>query len=45
MSNENPVMEENKEPVSRNFIEQMIDKDRADGVYETVHTRFPPEPN
>ena len=45
MSNENPVMEENKEPVSRNFIEQMIDKDLADGVYETVHTRFPPEPN
>ena len=45
MSNENPVMEENKEPVSRNFIEQMIDKDLAEGVYETVHTRFPPEPN
>lgn len=30
---------------SRNFIEQMIDKDLAEGVYETVHTRFPPEPN
>ncbi|MCR5527524.1 MAG: glutamine--tRNA ligase/YqeY domain fusion protein [Lachnospiraceae bacterium] len=30
---------------SRNFIEQAIDKDLADGVYETVHTRFPPEPN
>ncbi len=30
---------------SRNFIEQMIDKDLADGVYDTVHTRFPPEPN
>ena len=31
--------------VSRNFIEQMIDKDLEEGVYETVHTRFPPEPN
>ena len=30
---------------SRNFIEQFIDKDLAEGVYETVHTRFPPEPN
>ncbi|MDE7287638.1 MAG: glutamine--tRNA ligase/YqeY domain fusion protein [Lachnospiraceae bacterium] len=34
-----------KETVSRNFIEQMIDKDLAEGVYDTVHTRFPPEPN
>lgn len=31
--------------ISRNFIEQEIDKDLAEGVYETVHTRFPPEPN
>lgn len=37
--------EEEKETVSRNFIEQMIDKDLAEGVYDTVHTRFPPEPN
>ena len=36
---------EEKEPVSRNFIEQTIDKDLAEGVYDTVHTRFPPEPN
>ena len=34
-----------KEAVSRNFIEQIIDKDLAEGVYDTVHTRFPPEPN
>ncbi|MDE5907962.1 MAG: glutamine--tRNA ligase/YqeY domain fusion protein [Lachnospiraceae bacterium] len=34
-----------KETISRNFIEQMIDKDLAEGVYDTVHTRFPPEPN
>lgn len=33
------------ETVSKNFIEQEIDKDLAEGVYETVHTRFPPEPN
>lgn len=38
-------MSEEKEIVSRNFIEQMIDKDLAEGVYDTVHTRFPPEPN
>ncbi|MCR5499159.1 MAG: glutamine--tRNA ligase/YqeY domain fusion protein [Acetatifactor sp.] len=36
---------EEKEVVSRNFIEQAIDKDLAEGVYDTVHTRFPPEPN
>ncbi len=34
-----------KETVSRNFIEQIIDKDLAEGVCDTVHTRFPPEPN
>ena len=36
---------ETEEKVSRNFIEQIIDKDLAEGVYDTVHTRFPPEPN
>ena len=34
-----------KETVSKNFIEQIIDKDLEEGVYETVATRFPPEPN
>jgi glutaminyl-tRNA synthetase len=39
-------MEENKEDVvSKNFIEQEIDKDLAEGVYDHVQTRFPPEPN
>ena len=33
------------EAVSKNFIENIIDKDLAEGVYDTVHTRFPPEPN
>lgn len=37
--------EEEKTVVSRHFIEQIIDKDLAEGVYDTVHTRFPPEPN
>ncbi|MBR5407135.1 MAG: glutamine--tRNA ligase/YqeY domain fusion protein [Lachnospiraceae bacterium] len=34
-----------KETVSRNFIENEIDRDLSEGVYTTVHTRFPPEPN
>ena len=33
------------EVVSKNFIEQEIDKDLAEGVYDHVCTRFPPEPN
>lgn len=33
------------ENVSKNFIEQEIDKDLAEGVYDHVCTRFPPEPN
>ena len=37
------VME--KEVVSKNFIEQIIEKDLAEGKYETICTRFPPEPN
>ena len=39
------VETEEKEPVSKNFIEQEIDKDLAEGVYDHVQTRFPPEPN
>ncbi len=31
--------------VSKNFIEQEIDKDLQEGVYDQVVTRFPPEPN
>ena len=33
------------EVVSKNFIEIEIDRDLSEGVYDTVHTRFPPEPN
>jgi len=30
---------------SRNFIENIIDRDLDEGVYDAVCTRFPPEPN
>lgn len=33
------------ENTSRNFIEMEIDKDLEKGVYSSVCTRFPPEPN
>lgn len=36
---------DNEEVVSRNFIEQIIEKDLAEGHCEVVKTRFPPEPN
>ena len=36
-------MEEERK--ARNFIEIEIDKDLAEGVYDHVQTRFPPEPN
>ena len=34
-----------EEKISRHFIEQEIDRDLQEGVYDNVHTRFPPEPN
>ena len=48
MSEENVNVTSNEneeESVSRNFIENIIDKDLSEGTYTTVHTRFPPEPN
>ena len=39
------MAEENKENVSRHFIEVEIDRDLKEGVYDHVQTRFPPEPN
>ena len=43
MAEKDMVLEtEEKETVSKNFIEQEIDKDLAEGVYDNVHTRFPP---
>jgi glutaminyl-tRNA synthetase len=44
MSSDAPA--ENERAASRNFIEQIIDADRAAGKNGgRVHTRFPPEPN
>ncbi len=36
---------ENNMPESKNFIEQIIDKDLVEGRFDHVQTRFPPEPN
>ena len=38
-------MEQEREVVSKNFIEQIIEKDLSEGHCTAVHTRFPPEPN
>lgn len=47
MENENLVSEktDSTEVVSKNFIEQIIEKDLAEGHCTVVKTRFPPEPN
>jgi len=37
-----PVAEE---PVQKNFLEEIIEKDLSDGKFEAIQTRFPPEPN
>ena len=34
-----------EENISRNFIENIIDKDLEEGKYTKIVTRFPPEPN
>lgn len=34
-----------EEVVSKNFIEEAIEQDLKEGVYDHVQTRFPPEPN
>ncbi len=34
-----------EETTSKHFIEQIIEKDLADGTYDNIVTRFPPEPN
>lgn len=38
-------MEFLEEEIGSNFIHDIIDADLAAGVNDTVHTRFPPEPN
>ncbi len=39
------MVENTTEPVSKNFIEMIIEKDLAEGNCTKVITRFPPEPN
>ncbi len=36
---------EMEEEITSNFIHEIIDEDLSAGVADTVHTRFPPEPN
>lgn len=36
---------DNKDIVSKNFIERIIEKDLQEGTYTKIATRFPPEPN
>ncbi|MBQ9885785.1 MAG: glutamine--tRNA ligase/YqeY domain fusion protein [Lachnospiraceae bacterium] len=43
MDTENKIVKEEVE--SKNFIEQIIEKDLQEGYYDHVQTRFPPEPN
>lgn len=43
--NEIKVNEAEETQESVNFIERAINKDLADGVYDHIQTRFPPEPN
>ncbi|MCP3427588.1 glutamine--tRNA ligase [Opacimonas viscosa] len=38
-------MSDDLAPRPSNFIRQIIDKDLAQGVHQSVQTRFPPEPN
>ncbi|MBB2182041.1 glutamine--tRNA ligase/YqeY domain fusion protein [Lachnospiraceae bacterium MD1] len=43
--NDNASEATEKEVVSKNFIEMIIDKDLEEGKVKTIVTRFPPEPN
>ena len=45
MENEKTPEMEEKEVVSKNFIEQIIEKDIEEGHCAKIVTRFPPEPN
>lgn len=42
---ENNAERNDKETVSKNFIELIIDKDLEEGKVKNIVTRFPPEPN
>src|SRR5690606_25071259 len=44
-NNKNDALKDNEVSVVDNFIHDIIDEDLEKGVYDRVHTRFPPEPN
>ena len=45
MEENKELLENSEEVVSKNFIEQIIEKDIEEGHYDHIMTRFPPEPN
>lgn len=45
MNEDNHIEAGEKEIVSKNFIEMIIDKDLEEGKVKNIVTRFPPEPN
>lgn len=45
MNTDNTNIDDAKEVISKNFIEQIIEKDIQEGHCSKVVTRFPPEPN
>lgn len=45
MSNTEHTLENAENTRTHNFITQIIDEDLASGKHNSVHTRFPPEPN
>ena len=45
MADINKPVENAEEPRKLNFLEEIIENDLASGRYESILTRFPPEPN
>jgi len=45
MADINKTVEAAEEPRKLNFLEEIIEKDLAEGKYDSILTRFPPEPN
>ena len=45
MADINKPVEAAEEPRKLNFLEEIIEKDLAEGKYDSILTRFPPEPN
>ena len=45
MADINKPVEAAEEPRKLNFLEEIIERDLAEGKYDSILTRFPPEPN